>query len=323
MGRKKKKAILSAKLISLLFVVSIVWLLTSLVIGLVKENLVEKQTLNYKHLKDVISTTGYLVREEEVVTAPNNGKLKKILNEGARVRINTVVAEVMTPSMETATGQANKKIKAPRAGLVSYRLDGLEKLFTLENWDKLKPKEVLDLTKEQQEGDAQVEQGKPLVKIVDNLALAYIYLQLNEKELGSIPFIEGDLIEFAITNKEGFQEGIRGKVTHFKNEEGYVQVLISNRRLSELALANRKLELEIIQNKYEGYVVPKDSLVLQDGKNGVYLVYKQVVRWVPVELVGTVGDKVAIKNVPERTSLSENMQIIVNHELVKVGQRVK
>lgn len=313
----------SAKLVGLLFAVSVLWLMTSFVIGFVKENLVEKQTLHYEPLKEIISTTGYLVREEESVSAPTNGTLKKIFNEGARVRPNTVVAEVITPSMETSTGQANKEMKAPRAGVVSYELDGLENLFTLENWNKLQPKEVLDLD-EDQEREAQVEQGRPLVKIVDNLAPSYIYLQLKEKELGAIPFAEGDLIEFAITSEEaeGFQEDIWARISHVKKENGYVQVLITNRRLKELALANRKLELEIIKNKYEGYVVPKDSLVIQDGKKGVYLVYKQVVRWVPVELVGTVGDEVAIKNVPDRTSLSENMQIIVNHGLVKEGQRV-
>lgn len=319
----------TTKLVAIVLLVIAIWLVSTFVIGVIKSTFVNIETISYGELQDVIEATGYFVKTEEVILAPQNGKLNKVISEGERVRKMANVAEVMTPSIETASGQAKFLIKAPRSGIVSYQLDGSEQLFTPEGFEKLNPQKLIetfesdeDVTDETEIAQEEPQKGKPILKIIDNLKPVFLYLQI--KREGPELFFEGEQIQLNLMNPASgeFDVEVTGLIRKVKNSGVYHQILVESNYFEQFLLGKRKIVLKIVKNSYKGYIVPKDSLVQKEGKTGLFIVYKEMAKWLEVEVLGNVAGEVSVKGLENGDLLNENTVFITNPSLVDEGENV-
>lgn len=257
-----------------------------------------------------IPARGLLVRQDQVVTSPRTGQLKVVATEGERVRVGQVVAQVVVPSLTNSTGESVINITAPGAGLISYHLDGLEGVFTPANIREL------DLTKldtikaepRQFRAGSQVEAGKPVCKIVNNLEPLFIAAELRE---GKLPDkVEKMLtVSFGPEQKDSYQVAISEK--KFRGRDN--QVLLNSSIYDRNLIAARQIDFKIISERYEGYIIPAAAIVRKESKEGIFTVYKERIKWKSVTVRGRVGDKVAI------SGITPDVKVIMSPEYVKEG----
>jgi hypothetical protein len=71
--------------------------------------------------------------------------------------------------------------------------------------------------------------------------------------------------------------------------------------------------MELVKNELAGFLVPEGAILQKDGIMGLYVLYKQGARWVPVEVVGRTNGQLLING----EGLSPQLQLIVNPRLLR------
>ncbi len=266
-------------------------------------------------IQSSIPAHGILVRSEKVVAAPHSGKLKVLAAEGERVRVGEVVAQVVTESLDKPAGETVFNLTAPWAGIISYHLDGLEEIYSPENIRELDLPglEQVKSKPEQFTAGSPVEAGRPVLKIVNNLEPLYLIaftendLALPEKNKKNSLYLSFSQAEKELSQAVVQERNFRGRAN---------QVLFSLNYQESLAVP-RKIELQVITDRFEGYVVPAGAIVQKEGKAGIYTVFKERVRWKKVEITGRAQEKVVI------SGITPDIKVILNPEYVKEGYPFK
>lgn len=256
---------------------------------------------------------GILVRDETVINAPRNGILRVIAHEGERVRVGAVLAQVVVASLDSKTGETVFNIVAPKAGVVSYNVDGLENVYTPKNLMELDLNKI-DTLKSVLRNFApgsQVEEGKPVCKLVNNLAPLNVLAVTNEV----LKFPENpprSKIEVFLTNndKQVYQALILEKA--FRGKEN--QILFSLDNYDDHLIIARQQDFTLITARYEGYIVPASAIVRQDGKDGIFTIYKERVKWKSVKIEGAYQEKVVI------SGITPDVKVISKPEYVNEGR---
>lgn len=110
-----------------------------------------------------------VVRREILINSPAAGRLEFLVADGERVPAGQPLARIWPLLGE---GGEVLTVSAPRPGVVSFAVDGLETVLTPETWSALRPEGLRSLAGK---GNLRVEpgklaaQGEPLFKLVDNL----------------------------------------------------------------------------------------------------------------------------------------------------------
>jgi len=303
------------KLVLLVIAIYVVFVSYRFINGLIITRLAEVQQVSEGVIQSTVPASGIFVRNEKVVYAPKTGKLKVIIPEGERVRVGETVAQAVAPSLKSKTGEALFNITAPRAGIVSYRLDGLEDVYSPAKISELDLSKVQTIENELRKTMAggQVEEGKPVLRIVSNLEPIYIIgtISGNPASLGGdeaksilVSFAPDEKVSHALILEKGFRE----QADTF---------LLSLSDYPDKLLTGRRHDFWIVTERFEGYYVPVSAIVRKDGKDGIYTVYKERVKWKSVEIKGQADEKVAISGVTSVT------KVILNPEYVKEGFPLK
>lgn len=301
------------KLVLLIISIYVIVVAYAFIHDLVVGALVQVDQVQQGIIQSTIATEGILVRNEQTVSSPRSGTIRIIAAEGERVRVGQLVAQVAVASLDNSRGVTLFNITAPRAGLVSYRVDGLEGVYSYENLKELDLNKVETLKPEPVEvkSGSQVVEGRPLIRIINNLDPVYI---IAKPQNGAV--LPGNKESFLITpgsDDKTFRAGIIER--NFLGKPKQILLKVSN--YDNTLLGGRKFDFKIITQRYEGNVIPAKAVVKKDGKEGIYTVYKERVKWKAVEVDGKIDDKVII------SGITPDIKVILSPEYVKEGYPLK
>lgn len=281
--------------------------------GFIKEivvaRLVNVEQVQSGVLQSSFTAEGILVRTEETVSSPRNGTIRRIAAEGERVRVGQVVAQVAVASLDSSNGETRYNIKAPKAGIVSYRIDGLESVYSYENLKELDLIKVEKLIAEYSEikSDGVVEEGKPVFRIINNLDPVYIIATPQNGQ--KLPEKQDS---FQITSGSGdklFKATLAEK--NFFGKPNQILLRVANYDNGLMVL--RKIKFDVVTERHEGHIIPISAIVKKEEKEGIYTIYKERVKWKPVEVEGKSEDKAVISGITPDT------QVILSPEYVEEG----
>lgn len=282
---------------------------------LVVTRLAKVEQVRHGVIQNTVEGSGILVRSEKVVSAPRTGILKVIIPEGERVRVGEVVAHVIVVSLDSKTGETLFNVIAPVSGIVSYHLDGLENIYSAKNIAELDLAKVETMTGESSQvlPGTQVEEGRPLLKIVNNLDPMYLIasasdLAISEKDIKK---------SFLISLNSGKKDEVKAVLVeqNFRGKPGRFLLSIANYD-NRLAVP-RNIDFTIVTERFEGYVLPTGAIVTKEDKDGIFTVYKERIKWKEVNVVGKSEGKIVISGV------TPDIKVILNPEYVKEGRPFK
>ena len=304
------------KLVLILISLYLIFLTYNFVHDLVVARLAKVEMISRGIVQAAVPAQGILVRDEIPVTAPRTGLLKVIVPGGERVRVGQVVAQVVAVSLDSHSGEKAYNITAPRAGIVSYHLDGLEEVYSRKNINELDLEKVQTLQPEVKQilPGNQVEEGKPVFKIVNNLEPLFVIAD-SSGEVNSVEIEKGSTVLLSLGSDE---KDVSYAVLSEKNFGGSSgRMLLSLSSYANNLIAPRTITFKVITERYEGFFIPAGAIVRKEGKDGIFTVYKERVRWKGVEIQGRVGDKVVI------TGVTADLKVVLNPQYVKEGFTLK
>ena len=170
--------------------------------------------------------------------APSNSYLKQLINERA--------------SYEEQLDTVSEDVKAPDAGMTSYRVDGLENVLLTDDFNKLTKDflENLNLVSGQNIASSN-EKGK----IVNNY-YSYIVFNSSNEEAKNIKL--NDKIKIKIQNDEEINTVV---VNIIEEDDGSRTIAIKLKNKTADLIEYRKISFEIIWWKIEGFRVPNSSII--------------------------------------------------------------
>ncbi|SNX55270.1 HlyD family efflux transporter periplasmic adaptor subunit [Thermoanaerobacterium sp. RBIITD] len=169
--------------------------------------------------------------------------------------------------LEQNIAQYLYKVYAPDAGIISYYFDDYESSLNQNKLYNISLNDINSVNKEPTENKGSVKQNEPIVKIINNSDW-YILVPLNYSESKMVK--EGTNIRVTI---DGNDQSLRGKILklYSVNNKTYIAVLDMNDEYKDF-YKKRKITVILTINDYEGFMVPKSSLVNKDGKTGVFVI---------------------------------------------------
>ena len=207
---------------------------------------------------DLMYNVNYLKKNQE-----NKNKIEAYISKKAQI---TGVASpsdsyvrILTDkrmALENELEAGAEIVVAPKSGLASYRVDGLEEILKMDNFDYLS-KELLD-SFELKVG-ATIPLSTEKGKIVDNFE-AYIAVVMNTERSMSAKI--GDKVYLRLSNSDE----IEAEISYIKDEEkDRVIVFKITDKIDEL-LEYRKISIDVIWWKYSGLKVSNSALIEDDDK---------------------------------------------------------
>ncbi len=149
-------------------------------------------------------------------------------------------------------------IKAPVSGIVSYRVDGLEDVFKVEDFSKFNKEFLhnLDLKTGQT-----VALSEEMGKIINNYQC---YIIFNSKSNEAKNSKVGDTIKIRLQNSNV----INATIENIINEEDKTKTItIKITKNIEDLISYRKISFDIIWWSEEGYKIPTEAIKEEDGKS--------------------------------------------------------
>ena len=171
-----------------------------------------------------------------------NNKIKQLNNQ--RVKL------------EKELNEGTETIKAPKSGILSYKVDGLEETLTPENFSSLNKQYLENLN---------LKTGKLIAtsdecgKIIDNFQ---VYIATISSSKQSKEAKVGDKVKIRLSNNNE----IEAEIVYIsqENEEETLLILKINKEISELS-NYRKISLDLIWWSYTGLKVPNESIVEENN----------------------------------------------------------
>ena len=169
------------------------------------------------------------------------------------------------------------------SGIVSYNIDGYEEIYSFHNKDdynysNFKTGNVKITTIEDGQ---EVNVGEPIFKIVDNFEW---YMLLKIEDLKDISdYEEGD---FILVGSKELDEEFKGRIVNINKENTKGTILCKFNKSFHKIYDKRFVNLDIIKYKYNGFKIPKKSIVEKDGLKGVYIKdISGIIKFKPVEIL--------------------------------------
>lgn len=222
----------------------------------------------------------------------------------------------------------NVVYKAEDAGIISYKVDGLEEVYNEENIEKIDYQLIMDNQKSTSLGQRNsVKTGDPLYKIIDNFTYAMAIPVEDAKVLKT--YSKDKTVDLLINSKIS----LKGKVSRVNrtNESKGVLIVSLNDKLSELGY-DRVLNVSLIESRSECFVIPTKAIVEVDNQTGVYILeLNGLVKFRPIEILRqneidttiSIGDeKGNIKNKKGENlkTLSAFEEVITEPENIEEGE---
>lgn len=215
------------------------------------ENQIDEQVEKLSSTTDISKMTEY---EKQI----NNLINKKAKMVGEKSSSGSYLKQLNTQrvALEKELNEGTETIKAPRSGIVSYKVDGLEETLTPNNFSALSKQYLESLN---------LKTGKLIAtsdecgKIINNFE-AYIATISNSTQAKEAKI--GDKLKVRLSNN--VEIGAEIVYTSQENEEETLLVLKIDKEIEELS-NYRKISFDLIWWSYSGLKVPNQSIVEKDG----------------------------------------------------------
>ena len=156
-------------------------------------------------------------------------------------------------TLESKLKNGSEYQRAPKSGIVSYRVDGLEEKLTPENFSIINEKYLESLgLKTGQIISASNESGK----VIDNFK-CYIAITLNSKE--AMQAEVNDKVKIRISNDEE-----DAKIIQINEESGKRTIIFEMNQMSENLINHRKIAVDVIWWDVSGLKVPNQALIKEN-----------------------------------------------------------
>jgi hypothetical protein len=250
-----------------------------------------------KHEKKV---KGIFANTEVVLTAPVEGKLTLLPEEGRRVKKGDPIAKLESSGIDHGPSREEVLVTAPISGLFYSFNDGLEQVITPESLMKMELDGLLSQVENSQQSTEDdktvINKYSPIGKMVNNLypSWAFVYLETTDKVR------KDDIVKFSIEGEEYTGTVLKlsgeplGAVVRFSQ---YVKGTTGNRIKDVIWIYKRPLK---------GLLVPVSSLYTLGEERGVYYNSDGIVRFKNVQVLDYNDDVACISGLPE------GVQVIVN-----------
>ncbi|MBS3886268.1 MAG: hypothetical protein KGZ41_06880 [Dethiobacter sp.] len=308
-GKGKKKGIREKFLQGIMTLVVAVLVLQvayffarSTLTGLLLKTVVSEESV----LEQLVSVSGVIVREEHVVAAPVTGTVRWVAAAGARLAAGASVAKIYT-----ADGDV-QNIAAPVSGVMIPVLDGLEGALQPADLERVDVSEVRKLSEKNQAvpDGAEIKQGTIFFKLVDNFSWYYV-VDLTRADFALLT-PQRNRLRFAFSP----EEEVPASWAVLKEDADTVRLAFALSEDVEGFFVQRLSDAEIVVSRITGFVLPSSALISRGAEQGVYLLEKSLVSFLPVKVLGEVGENVVIEGV------RSGRTVIINPFLVREGQRL-
>lgn len=222
--------------------------------------------------------------------------------------------------LETLYNKNTNVIYAQSAGIVSFELDGLEQVLNpvnIKNYKVNDIKNIINNISDKKNNKKEVKQSG--VKIVDNLSW-YICSIINANEASSLKEGKGIQIRF----KQLSNALVDGKIISVsKPENGQSIVAIKIDENVKDFYKTRLTDIDLVKANYEGFTVPQKCIINKGGTDGIYILKKGTVKFVPVKVMLSDGKNALINNVDPADKVSSTEVLKVFDEVILSVHRVK
>lgn len=268
-------------------------------------------------LEELLPAEFLTMRAETAVAAPFSGSLEWVAEEGERVAKGALLGYLSVVRGSSLEKTEKIALTAPRAGVLSFRVDGYEQLCDPGKWGEIALDKVLapnDQSEAPPPGNAEkktrVEAGTLIYKIVDNLEPVYLYAETAE------PLAEALMKEKGLGLRlDNMENPIRAKIAGVIQPGDRTQVLLM--LYEKQGFENtRRLQGRIIIEEYKGIVLSEQDLVTKEGSEGVYVFNSGKACWKAVNPVARNGGRVVV------TGIEPGEWIVTSPQTVKEGQRI-
>lgn len=266
-----------------------------------------------KKLKAVFANT------ETILTAPMEGTVIPMLEEGQRFRKGETVARIIPTGVGTRGNLKEVAITAPISGLFYRQSDGLEDVITPENLVNMDLAALLNQAVKA-EGSAststqgsqtqsspdttstgmndEVGKNSPLGKMVNNLYPSWMFVYLDESDV----MIKGDTVKFIIDDEEyvGTVIKISGK------PKG--AVIRYTQYINGTTESRVKEVIWSYKPSTKGVLVPASSLCTFGEERGVYVGVEGVIRFMNIKVLDSNGTLACVEGIPEGIQVIQNPQ---------------
>lgn len=224
------------------------------------EKQIDEKLQDLKNLTDIHTITEYKKEIEEIVS-------KKAKIAGSLSQSGSYIQELTTQkeNYEQELTANSEYITAPVAGVVSYRVDGLE--------DALTPNDFSNLTEETLE-NLDLKTGKIVSssqesgKIINNFN-CYLACVLNSEAAKNAEI--GDTVTITLSNGDE----INAEIIYLSGQEDEKVLIVFNlKTLTEELIQYRKISFNITWWSYSGLKVPNTS-ILEDENKIKYVIRKR------------------------------------------------
>ncbi|NMA14086.1 MAG: hypothetical protein GX930_02475 [Clostridia bacterium] len=312
--RRKRIRRRNTKILLIFVLIFFGWIFFDSAKNVIIKHMIKYGTAEVGILEEKVPAKAVVIREERVVTAQATGTFIPQVAEWEKVGVGQVIGYIATEKSSANGDKVKIPVKAPIPGLVSYSPDGLEGVLTADLLSNLDT-ERLSLLLEKNQGIAtsvtQVESGKPVVKIIDNLVYPYLYLKLSPGSLKELPK-KGDSLTVSFSPKIER----RTLVSDIKTDASGIYLVLEISDFEDLDLKTRFISLDLVPLSFQGIILPTEALIQKENRDGVIIPKKGIAKWTEVEVKGVINDQAILDG------LHVGDQYIINPTLVKEGQRI-
>ena len=289
------------------------WFLLSLK-AVIYRNIARTETLQPGQLTEKITVSALLIKQEYLINAPLKGVMKYSVSDGQRVKAGTSLGVLEAPSMDTVSGLKQYAVTTPAGGMFCSHIDGLEAILIPGQLDvvEMPPLDKIDNNSPLTTG-GNVEKGAPIGKVIDNLTPIFLAGELEAENFKQLQQLKDSELKLDWQNQR-----ILAKVDKLENKgekKGFVLVL---KNYPDEILHHRKIEFQIITGEITGLLIKEEALVSKDNKEGLYIIWKGLVRWVPVKIINRLYGQAAI----EGADIQPGMSYVVNPRYVREGDKL-
>ena len=275
-----------------------------------------------KQIEEKIQNINKLTNYQEIVENKKNmdSLISKKINFIGDVTENKEIKSLVKErnSCEEQLKKGSEYQKAKIAGIVSYRVDGLEEKLSPENFNEITEKYLNDL--DLRTGKI-VSTSNECGKVIDNFK-CYIAVTMNSKN--SMKAEVGKSITLRISNNEECE----AKIIQINEERGKRTIIFEMNKMTEDLINHRKIAVDVIWWDKSGLKVPKQALIQE---NGLYYVMRNKAGIQTKLLVKVIEqtDKFAIIEPYEAKELQElgytstdikNYKKITNYDEIVINQ---
>lgn len=209
--------------------------------------------------------------------------------------------------------RAMVELTAPIAGIVSYRRDGLESVFTPASLATLTGKEALGELPQAvvvKGGDA-VRAGQPVFKVIDSVR-AYVAVVLPGDQLAALQGKQRLTLRFPELNGQAVAALVERVGGRERNGFG-LAVFSTDQFLEEFATV-RRTSVQVVKESFAGVIVPRAALTKRDGREGVFILRKSQVVFKPVTVLGADRRRAAVEGLESGSQVVTNPWLIMGVE---------